>query len=593
MWKHGLVGAVLVGSAWAQVTQRVSVGSRGIQANGPTNYLSLAISRDGRYVAFSSSASNLVSGDTNHTDDIFVRDRRTGTTERVSVSSRGEEADAWTVGGISRDGRFVSFSSVSPNLVPGDTNGRQDIFVRDRALGTTERVSVGQGGVQANSNCAGGEMSSDGRYVLFYSWATNLISGGFVTNHVYLRDRLTHVTERVDPAAANDEGYSGGISADGRFVLFQSYATNIVGGDTNWKKDEFVCDRMNHTFERVNVSTGGAQDQSTFSGEEGNCSISADGRFVAFGSSGDNLVPGDSNGEYDVFVRDRLLGITERISVNSSGVGGNDRSLCPSISDDGRFVAFASAATNLVDDDTNGLGDIFVRDRIAGTTERVSISSQGVQGDGDSWSFPAISADGHCVAFVDRARNLVPGDTNQQGDAFVHDSFAGPALVSFCDPTTSGVTHCPCSNPPAGPDQGCDNSSASGGAILSAIGGTYLSSDSLEFQVTGETPNALSLLLQGTALIPSGVVYGQGVRCVGGAITRLHTKRASGGSLTVPDFTAGELTVSGLSEAKGDLIRTGESRYYLVFYRDPIVLGGCPASSTFNATQTGRVTWSP
>jgi hypothetical protein len=148
-------------------------------------------------------------------------------------------------------------------------------------------------------------------------------------------------------------------------------------------------------------------------------------------------------------------------------------------------------------------------------------------------------------------------------------------------------------NSPAGADRGCDNSSASGGATLSASGGTYLSSDSLEFQVTGTTPNALSLLLQGTALIPSGVAYGQGVRCVGGAISRLQTKRASGGSLTVPDFTAGESTVSGLSEAKGDLIHPGESRYYLVYYRDPVVLGGCPASSTFNATQTGQVTWSP
>jgi hypothetical protein len=148
-------------------------------------------------------------------------------------------------------------------------------------------------------------------------------------------------------------------------------------------------------------------------------------------------------------------------------------------------------------------------------------------------------------------------------------------------------------NSPAGADRGCDNSSASGGATLSASGGTYLSSDSLEFHVTGETPNALSMLLQGTAAIPAGIVYGQGVRCVGGSITRLHTKRANGGNLTVPDFTVGEPTVSSLSEAKGNPISAGQSRYYLVFYRDPVVLGGCPASSTFNATQTGRVSWSP
>jgi hypothetical protein len=152
---------------------------------------------------------------------------------------------------------------------------------------------------------------------------------------------------------------------------------------------------------------------------------------------------------------------------------------------------------------------------------------------------------------------------------------------------------CPCSNPPGSSGQGCDNSSATGGATLSATGGTFVSSDSLEFHVDGATPSALGMLLQGTTAIPTGAVYGQGVRCVGGSIKRLGAKHASGGSMTIPDFETGDSQVTATSAAKGDLIHPGDSRYYLVYYRDPSILGGCPATSTFNCTQTGRVEWSP
>jgi hypothetical protein len=145
---------------------------------------------------------------------------------------------------------------------------------------------------------------------------------------------------------------------------------------------------------------------------------------------------------------------------------------------------------------------------------------------------------------------------------------------------------------PSGLGRGCDNSAATGGAILSASGGTYLSSDSLVFTTSGERPTALSIVLQGTTSPAAGIVYGQGVRCVGGTLKRLYTKNAVGGSITAPDFGAGEATVALRSATLGDSILAGQSRWYLVFYRDPTVLGGCPASSTFNATQTGRVDWS-
>jgi hypothetical protein len=187
--------------------------------------------------------------------------------------------------------------------------------------------------------------------------------------------------------------------------------------------------------------------------------------------------------------------------------------------------------------------------------------------------------------------NLVTGDTNFAQDIFVRDRSAA-GFTSLCDPGVGGVISCPCSNPPSGLGQGCDNSSTTGGAVLSASGIAYLSMDSLVFTTSGERPTAFGILLQGTTLLSNGLIYGQGIRCVGGSLKRLFAKSASGGSITAPDFGAGDPTVSARSAAKGDVISAGQSRWYLVYYRDPIVLGGCPASSTFNATQTGRVDWS-
>jgi hypothetical protein len=177
-------------------------------------------------------------------------------------------------------------------------------------------------------------------------------------------------------------------------------------------------------------------------------------------------------------------------------------------------------------------------------------------------------------------------------DVFARD-LDSDGFTSVCDPGSGGVAGCPCSNPPSGSTRGCDNSSATGGASLSASGIAYISIDSLVFTTGGERSTATSILLQGTTVVTSGVVYGQGVRCVGGSLKRLFSKTASGGSITAPDFGAGDPTVSARSAAKGDVILAGQSRWYLVYYRDPVVLGGCPASSTFNATQTGRVEWSP
>jgi hypothetical protein len=254
-------------------------------------------------------------------------------------------------------------------------------------------------------------------------------------------------------------------------------------------------------------------------------------------------------------------------------------------------VAFWSYAANLVAGDVNHRWDVFVRDLQNGTTERVSIDSSGVGGDDDS-VVASISADGRFVAFESEASQLVQGDTNGKGDVFVRDR-EHEVFASLCEPGVSGVMSCPCSNPPSGSGRGCDNSSATGGASLSISGGEYLSSDSLVFRSSGERPTPLSLVLQGTTSIPAGVTYGQGVRCIGGSLKRLYAKTASGGSITAPDFSAGDPTVHARSAAMGDVILAGSTRWYMVFYRDPIVLGGCPATSSFNSTPTRAVSWLP
>ena len=582
-------------------TDRMSVNSSGAQGNGLSYFSS--ISADGRHVAFQSSASNLVVGDTNGVVDVFVRDLLTGTTERISVDSSGAQGNAdsfWP--SISADGRYVAFWSNASNLVPGDTNGVEDVFVRDRQAGTTERVSVDSSGAQGNNHSYFCSISADGRAIAFMSLASNLVAGdGNGTWDVYVRDRQTATTERVSVDSNGNGGNSdsGGpsISADGRYVAFHSASTNLVAGDTNGHYDVFLRDRQSGTTERVSVDSSGAQGDS----DSYHSSISADGEHVAFESYATNLVAGDTNARGDVFRRNLESATTELVSVDSGGVQGNDHSGYDgwsSLSSDGRYVAFESFATNLVSGDTNGIGDVFVRDCLSGTTERVSVDSAGMQANDQSGQFGiSISTDGRFVTFESVATNLVGGDTNGTRDVFVHDRNAS-GFTSLCEPGTGGVLACPCANPASGPGRGCDNSSATGGATLTASGIAYLSADSLVFTTSGEKPTAMSVLLQGASVVSSGVVYGRGVRCVAGALTPLFVKTAAGGCITAPDFGAGDPTLSARSSALGDVIQPGQSRWYFVFYRD--ANGACPRSTpglmpeyhTFDATQTGRVDWS-
>ena len=407
--------------------ERVSVAGDGSEANFPS--YGPSISADGQYVAFHSYASNLVPDDTNMWQDVFVYDRQGDTIERVSLALDGSEANNHSLwASVSADGRHVAFESRASNLVPSDVNARTDIFVHDWQLDTVDAVSLASYGPQGNDDSDHPAISADGRYVAFSSRASNLVPDDNNDEYdVFIQDRVTDKIERVSIAADGSEGdaESGyaqppSISADGRYVAFASNATNLVPEDENYFTDVFVYDREEDAIERVSLAHDGAEGNwySSFP------SISADGRYVAFQSVASNLVPDDGNGAYDIFVFDRETGALQRLSLDSNGSDSNNQSSYPSISADGRYVAFQSLASNLVEGDTNDTYDVFVFDRETDAIERVSLAFDGSQGNGES-TRPSISADGRYVTFSSGASNFVPNDTNDEHDVFVYDRETG------------------------------------------------------------------------------------------------------------------------------------------------------------------------
>jgi len=463
-------------------TTRASLASGGTE--GDNHSLNPSISADGRFIAFSSYASNLVPGDTNtcYTEscqDIFVHDRVAGTTQRVSVSDSGSQADGSSaMPAISADGRFVTFQSNASNLGVGGTNtclqfspSCSDVFVHDRMTGQLDLVSVGLGESEGNGPSIRPAITADGRFVAFVSAASNLIEGD-VNNcgysptvsgscsDIFVRDREKGETVRVsvDSAGAPADGDSSlpSISADGKLVAFASFATNLVANDNTLCGfptpntpclDIFVHDRKLSSTVMASISG---------SGDYGNGgsyypALSSNGRFVGFMSKASNLVPDDTNGAQDVFLRDLSSATTERVSLTSAGAQTDDLNCdwgfaifsptCVSVSGDGRYVAFQSRVSNLVPD-TNVCGPIpnsylcyqvYVRDRQLAATARVSIDSAGVQSNGTSEA-PAITADGRFVGFASFGSNLVPGDMNECpipfdfgscSDVFVHEFSAG------------------------------------------------------------------------------------------------------------------------------------------------------------------------
>lgn len=416
---------VIVNIAAAAEIERVSVDSQGQAGDGPC-YIS-SISADGRYVAFRSDSTNLVAGDTNGMADVFLRDRQTGETTRISVGANGVESNGISLCPVvSPDGRYVAFGTSATNLVPGDSSAVLDVVVHDRVTSTNIRASLADDGSEPNASCLVPWMSGDSRYVSFESAATNLVANdNNAVQDIFVRDTLSATTRRISESAggveADGASFLALISADGRYVVFNSEATNLVPNDTNGVADIFRKDLVTGEVVRVSVSTSGAQSAGTsFSSALG--LTSPDARFVVFENDGDDLVVGELAGVKDIYLRDIDAGTTVRVSVDDSGNGADADSDLPSVTLDGTRVFFFSAATNLAPSDTNGVADLFVRDLLNGTTTRVSVDPSGGDADGPS-AFAHPTADGRHLVFESDATNLIVGDTNGVRDIF---------LLSFC-----------------------------------------------------------------------------------------------------------------------------------------------------------------
>ena len=405
------------------VVERISVDSAGLQGDAASDFTyPPSFSADGRYVAFSSKASNLVAGDTNGVEDVFVRDRDLQTTTRISTGPGAVEGNAASIlPSISPDGRYVGFSSSASNLVAGDTNAFPDTFLYDRQTGLMIRLSM-NGAQEGNSQSNQPTVSPDGNYWVFISWASNLVANdtnGVADVFLYSMSQGTLTRFSVDSSGVEGNGDStvAAVSNGGRYVAFKSAASNLVTGDTNGKADIFRHDTQTGTTIRLSVGNSGNESN----GDSYRPMISADGRYIAFMSDASNLAAGDTNAVSDTFVRDSTLNTTVRVSVGDYGQQGNGASYDPAISSDGRYVEFASSASNLVTGDTNAANDIFVRDLQTGSIRRVSVSASGAQADGASDGRASFAVSQPYLVYTSSASNLTVGDTNAVVDVFAVD----------------------------------------------------------------------------------------------------------------------------------------------------------------------------
>ena len=378
-----------------------------------------AVSADGRVVAFSSLAKNLVPGDTNQRSDVFVHDRSTGTLTRVSVASDGTQGNqrSWRPA-LSAQGRYVVFESDATTLVSGDTNGNTDVFLHDRQTQETTRVSVPVDGGQGDGPSTRPVVSPDGRLVAFASSATNLVVNDTNSqSDIFVYDRDTETLERVSVESGGiqweADSTDPAFSADGTLVVFTAKQPNNP-------RAIYVHDRESRTTELASVNSLGVAGKKYSQ----KAVLSGDGQTVVFESLANNFVQGDRNRVRDIFVRDLNGQTTIRISEATDGTDGDAESTQPAVNTDGSVSVFSSLATNLVEGDTNSVEDVFVYDAENDTIARVSVARDGTDANGASME-PVVSADGRYVVFTSVASNLVASDTNGQADVFVYDRQTG------------------------------------------------------------------------------------------------------------------------------------------------------------------------
>jgi Tol biopolymer transport system component len=423
--------------------ERISLNHQGNQGSKDSG--APAISADGRFVAFYS-FSSLVPADVGSRADVYLRDRVTGALELISVSSSGAGANAnspYKAAGnarvtLSDDGRKVCWVSEATDLAPNASYGGPKAFVRDRATGQTQLVSTSSS--QPIGRAPTASLSADGRFVAFFCYSA-LLPNANSTGETYVRDLQTGAMEIASldwngqPTTSNNPvcpDLSIDLSADGRFVFFQSRAPNLVPvGNPLARVHVYRRDRLLGATEMVSVNDSGVPGD----GDSSRSRCSADGRYAVFDSTARNLDGNDPLYLTDIFVRDMVLGTTRFVSRTSSGSVGDGHSSLPEISPEGRFVLYDTTAENLVAGDTNNTIDVHLYDRITGTTTRVSADSQGLQADDYSY-FSSASWGAHAIAFDSAASNLVPSDTNSKRDVYLREC---TNVLTYCTPKTNSL----------------------------------------------------------------------------------------------------------------------------------------------------------
>jgi Tol biopolymer transport system component len=474
----------------------------------------------------------------------------------VSSDSNGVpgNASSFTPLSLSADGRWVLFYTRATNLGGVDSNGKLDVYLRDCQLGQTTLISRSMSGGTGNEASWNHDITPDARFIVFQSTASDLVTGdNNGRTDAFLLDRSSGILEIISRNSSgtlgSDTSEDPAVTPDGRFVAFDSRASNLVAGDTNGRFDIFVRDRQNGTTTRVSVDSNGAQaNHESFAAE-----ISANGRFVVYYSHASNLVPGDSNGHLDIFLHDRSTQETRRISVHSDGSQGNGDSIAALISDDGRYIGFTSYATNLVDGDTTPQTDVFRHDVLTGKTIRINVSSTGEE-DNQGGMFGAFGGgftpDARLVAFNSWGTNLVVGDGNGTQDVFLHELH--PAPTSFCISTVN---------------------STGSAAVISADGVPSVSDCSLRLRA-GPLPNQTGLFFMGSSEVQ--IPLGNGFLCAGQPIQRFPLQFGAGQRLE---------RMLDTSVAPGDMILSGSSWSFQAWFRDPMG-GGANSNLSNGVTQT-------
>ena len=425
---------------WATYLTRVTASTSGKDPDGDS--ASPVISRDGLKVAFTSSASDLVTGDTNGVDDVFQFDRTSKTLRRVTAGTGWESDGVSRFPALSKDGRFTAFLSAADNLLPGDTNGVDDIFLYDVTTGTTLE-SVSTSGTQADQayTAAGPALSENGSMIAFVSGATNLAAGD--TNgkaDVFLRDRTqgttTLISRGLSGAPADSDSTAASISPEGDAVAYSSNATNLVPGDTNGHSDIFLYDAGTGNTTRISVDSQGneANGDSTIAPFG---AVSSKGNYVVFSSQADNLVPGDTNGHADIFLYNRQTGTLKRISVSDTGQQANGDSWDAKITKDGLFVTFTSKADNLTPGVKAGTTNVYRYDITRRRIALVNATRFGLAGNADATS-PSISDDGRYVAFASAATDLVPNKSTNATEIFVRDMLSPSFPLNLTSAVAAG-----------------------------------------------------------------------------------------------------------------------------------------------------------